>query len=68
MQFTIPAFVKANLKDLEGSLCENTNSIQVHFELNIAQYGSNMVLLGVFKTELKAFETNQEWVLNTKRF
>jgi hypothetical protein len=60
--------LKANLKDLEGSLCENTNSIQVHFELNITQYGSNMVLSGVFQTELKAFETNQEWVLNIKRF
>jgi hypothetical protein len=50
--------VKANPEDLEGSLCENINSIQVHFELNITQYGSNMVFSSVYQTKLKALETN----------
>ncbi len=49
LQSIFLASMQANLKDLKGSSCENTNNIQVHTELNITQYGSNMVLSIVFK-------------------
>jgi hypothetical protein len=35
LQSTIPSSMLANLKDFEGSSCENINSIQVHSEFNI---------------------------------
>jgi hypothetical protein len=36
LQSTIPSSMQVNLKDFEGSSCENINSIQVHSKFNIA--------------------------------
>jgi hypothetical protein len=68
LQSIVLGFVQANPKDFARSSCKNINNIQVHFELSITQYGSNMVFSSVFQTELKALETNKKWVFNTDRF
>jgi hypothetical protein len=49
LQSTILAYVQTNLKNFEGSSCENTNNIQVHSKPNMAQCGSSMVLQVFFK-------------------
>jgi hypothetical protein len=44
-------------------------TIQVHSEPNSIDHdGSNMVLLGVPQNDLKALETNKEWVSSTQKF